>query len=162
MFKDLINKNITKIIIALAIVLVLIIVLIYNATRNSAYESTKIGYPARKDATYTVPTQNVPVIKNVVTDNGWGKYVLFSTTKECPGCRTVEKYITDNNVDSKIKIDKVSVFDNTKGTDLIEKVDDLCRIALKHSGVPLLFDTTSDKCYSTVDTITSFLGSQLK
>jgi hypothetical protein len=65
----------------------------------------------------------------------------------CPHCKIVEDYIAANNLDKKLNIQKKEVwYDKDNATELQEK-GTTCGIAADNLGVPLLFDTTTNKCY---------------
>jgi glutaredoxin len=68
----------------------------------------------------------------------------------CPHCENVKKYISDNNLDSKIKLSFKEVYYNKDNqsqlTETIRKCPEID--SSKGVGVPLAFDTTTNKCFS--------------
>ena len=79
--------------------------------------------------------------------------------QECPHCAAVEDYIKANNIDAKVKIDRLEVFHNQDNADQMAKVAQKCGIQGTQLGVPLLYD--GSKCYEGQDEVTNYLQQYL-
>jgi hypothetical protein len=81
---------------------------------------------------------------------------------DCPHCLAVEKYLSDNNVEQKIKIAKKQVFADrvTPESILLGEKADQCGITNPADlGVPFVWDGPTGKCYiGETDVINYFKG----
>lgn len=67
----------------------------------------------------------------------------------CPHCATLEKYISDNQLDSKFKINRKEVWYNKSNQNLLEATIKNCQPAIDTSGgmgVPFAFVNSTKKC----------------
>ena len=72
------------------------------------------------------------------------KMILFFSNS-CPHCKIVEQYISDNNIDAKIKFQKLEVSQDPANAALLEKKARQCGLDVSQGlGVPLFFD--GSKC----------------
>ena len=80
----------------------------------------------------------------------------------CVHCEKVKKYITDNQLDSKIKIAYKEVYYNKANQKQLEATVAKCPElnSSDGSGVPLAFDPLSQKCISGDEPIISWLGTK--
>ena len=65
--------------------------------------------------------------------------------EDCPHCKNVEKYMLDNKVEEKIKIDKKEVLNNVQNNNELMVRAANCGLDLTAVGVPLLYDKGT--CY---------------
>jgi len=67
--------------------------------------------------------------------------------EDCPHCKKVEAFISENKIDEKIKIVKKEVkYNQTNIKNFADKFT-RCSIDANQAGVPLLWDGSDDKCY---------------
>lgn len=78
----------------------------------------------------------------------------------CPHCRIVEKYITDNKIDQKIKIAHKEIYNNQANNDELVSKANHCQLDLKTVGVPFLW--TGSDCLIGDQPIIDFLNQQVK
>ena len=84
-----------------------------------------------------VSVQATPLPQGIVLFYGQG----------CLHCADVEKFISDNNIDSKLKITRLEVWYNNANQQLLAQVAaQKCNINTNSVGVPFLYDG-SGKCY---------------
>jgi hypothetical protein len=74
----------------------------------------------------------------------------------CPHCADVEKFISQNNIDSKLKITRLEVWYNKSNQMLLGQVALKCGITGDSVGVPFLYDGNG-KCYIGETDVPSFL-----
>jgi hypothetical protein len=72
--------------------------------------------------------------------------IIFFYGNGCPHCALVEKFISDNNVDSKVKLDKKEVFSNQDNANLLADKAHSCGLNTDNIGVPFLWDGPTGKC----------------
>jgi len=71
--------------------------------------------------------------------------ILFFSNS-CPHCKIVEQYISDNNIDAKIKFQKLEVSQDPANAALLEKKAQACGLDVSQGlGVPFFFD--GQKCF---------------
>ncbi len=64
----------------------------------------------------------------------------------CPHCADVEKFISDNKIEDKVKITRLEVWYNKANQELLSQVVQKCGIKADSVGVPFLYDGNG-KCY---------------
>jgi len=64
----------------------------------------------------------------------------------CPHCADVEKFISQNNIDAKVKITRMEVWYNRNNQATLAQVVQKCGITASSVGVPFLYDGNG-KCY---------------
>ncbi len=64
---------------------------------------------------------------------------------ECPHCKDVEQYLTDNKVADKVKYDMKEVWHDKANAAIMEDRAKLCGLDVNKIGVPFLF--AEGKCY---------------
>lgn len=77
----------------------------------------------------------------------------------CPHCADVEKFIAQNNIDSKLKITRLEVWYNKANAGLLSQVAQKCGITSGSVGVPFLYDGNG-KCYIGEVDVPNFLKTQ--
>ena len=83
----------------------------------------------------------------------------------CPHCKDVEEFISQNQIDQKIKISKLEVYNNKENATLMaQMVKDNCLDKLDPQGlpVPFLIDSSEKKCYIGTPDITNYLAEKTK
>ncbi len=81
--------------------------------------------------------------------------IILFYGEECPHCKVVEKYITDNDIKSKITFTEKEVNHDKANANLMVKKQQECKLDEKAIGsVPFLW--TAEKCYSGSDEIINF------
>ena len=90
------------------------------------------------------------IAKNPQTGNDNGFTDTTSTLslyyrEDCPHCKNVEKYLFENKVEEKIKIDHKEVLNNIKNNNELMTRAANCSLDLTAVGVPLLYDKGA--CY---------------
>jgi len=91
-------------------------------------------------------------------------YILFYGST-CPHCKIVEEYITTNQIDQKLHIDQVEVYDNKSNASLFSTtVQKICPDQLTTEGlpVPFLVDQKNNKCVVGDTPITDYLSEKSK
>ena len=71
--------------------------------------------------------------------------IIFYYGAECPHCANVEKYIEENNVDSKIDIIKKEVYHDKNNALELQQTAKKCKINSNEIGVPLIY--SEGRCY---------------
>jgi glutaredoxin len=77
----------------------------------------------------------------------------------CPHCADVEKFISQNNIDQKVKITRLEVWYNKSNAALLSQVAQKCGIAGDSVGVPFLY-AGNGKCYVGEVDVPNFLKIQ--
>jgi hypothetical protein len=86
-------------------------------------------------------------------------YILYYGNG-CPHCKIAEEYIIANDFQEKIGICGKEIWsDRTNQNDIIEKAK-VCGIELNQLGVPMLWDSSKQKCYVGDQPIIDFLKQQ--
>ncbi len=70
----------------------------------------------------------------------------------CPHCADVEKFITENKIEEKVKITRMEVWYNKNNQGTLAQVAKICNIKGDSVGVPFLYDPSASsgqagKCY---------------
>jgi glutaredoxin len=68
-----------------------------------------------------------------------GRIILFYG-EECPHCKDLELWMTENGINDKVSMDKLEVWYNKDNQNLLRGAAKLCNIAENSVGVPLLWD----------------------
>lgn len=102
-------------------------------------------------------TSKKPVSLDIVQDNS-NLILFFGST--CPHCKDVEEFISKNQINQKLKINQLEVYDNKSNATLFAKtVGEICPDQSSPSGlpVPFLIDTKDKKCLVGTPSITEYL-----
>ena len=97
--------------------------------------------------------------KNKLTNTTTSDIILFYGNG-CPHCANVDNYIQENNITSKIKIDKKEVFDNKNNNNLMIKKVKECKIEGTEIGVPFFY--YKGQCFYGDADIINFFKNNLK
>ncbi len=87
-----------------------------------------------------------------------GNPVLY-TRYDCPHCKNVEKYITDNKIEEKIKLEQKEIHQTANADDFTKKAK-ACGLLETEMGVPMLYDGT--RCYLGDQDIINYLIEKTK
>lgn len=79
--------------------------------------------------------------------------ILLFTRYDCPHCKDVEEYITNNKIADKIKFTSLEIHDQNNANLFIEKATG-CGIPENAMGVPMVWD--GKNCFSGSDDIVNF------
>jgi len=82
--------------------------------------------------------------------------ITFFYGQECPHCANIEKYMQDNKIEEKVKIDKKEVYHNQDNAQQLGKIAAGCGKDTGQIGVPFLYDGKS--CYEGEDEVRNFLS----
>jgi len=85
-----------------------------------------------------------PKIKNSTNAD-----IIFYYGEECPHCHVVLKYITDNKIDEKIKIESKEVYHNNQNKNELGNLVKICPEISDPKGgigVPIAFIVKENKC----------------
>lgn len=107
-------------------------------------------------------TSKKPASLDVVQNNA-DLILFFGDT--CPHCKDVEKFISENKIDQKIKINQLEVYSNKENSTLFAKtVQEVCKDQLTPDGlpVPFLIDTKDKKCLVGTPPIEEYLTQKSK
>lgn len=91
-------------------------------------------------------------------------YILFYGST-CPHCKIVEEFISTNQIDQKIKINQLEVYENQSNSSLFAgMVKEICPDQLQTEGLPVPFfiDQKDKKCIIGDSTITEYLSEKSK
>lgn len=83
----------------------------------------------------------------------------------CPHCKDVEEFISKNQIDQKLKINKFEVYNNKSNSNLMaQMVKDNCpdKLDTKGLSVPFLINTSDKTCFIGTPDITSQLTEKAK
>ena len=109
---------------------------------------------------YKITSQKPSSIANLPDSD----IVLFYG-ETCSHCKDVEEFISQNQIDQKIKISKLEVYNNKENATLMaQMVKDNCLDKLDPQGlpVPFLIDSSEKKCYIGTPDITNYLAEKTK
>lgn len=101
---------------------------------------------------------------SVTTTTSNSDLVLFYGST-CPHCKVVEEFIATNQIDQKIKIDKLEVYENkSNASTFAAMVKEICPDQLSSEGlpVPFLVDQKDKKCTIGDTPITNYLTEKTK
>jgi glutaredoxin len=90
--------------------------------------------------------------------------LIFYWGDGCPHCENVEKWLTENNSDNKLKINYKEVYDNKNNqTEFYNTAKQYCSEIIDNGniGVPTGFDPVSQKCIQGDTPIIGFLSDKL-
>ena len=86
--------------------------------------------------------------------------IIFFYGQECPHCKSVEKYITDNNIEEKVNFIQSEVYHNNDNAKLMVEKQKECSLDEKMIGaVPFLW--TQEKCFIGQDEIIQFFKGKI-
>ena len=100
----------------------------------------------------------------VSTVNPTSDYILFYGST-CPHCKIVEEFISTNQIDQKLKISQLEVYENKSNSTLFANtVQEICPDQLKTEGlpVPFLIDQKDKKCVVGDSPITQYFTEKSK
>jgi glutaredoxin len=86
--------------------------------------------------------------------------IVFYYGITCPHCKEVEKWMEENKVEEKIKIEKKEVYENQNNAYELEKVAQACGLDTSSIGVPFLW--ADGKCYIGTPEVIKVLENKLK
>ena len=84
------------------------------------------------------------LLKNKGEEPTIGQGIILFYGTGCPHCEKVEEYLQENNIESKINIEKKEVYDNKDNANLLAKIAKKCGIKENELGVPFLW--TGSEC----------------
>jgi glutaredoxin len=96
-----------------------------------------------------------PVVKPVAVPEG----ILLFYGQGCPHCKDVEDFITQNNIEDKVKFTRLEVWYNKDNQVILAEVAQKCGITGDSVGVPFLYDGNG-KCYIGEVDVPNFLKMQ--
>ena len=85
------------------------------------------------------------------------KIILFYR-EDCPHCKNVENYLSQNNVETTIQIQKKAI-ENQKNAQELIKIAEKCKIPKTELGVPFLY--AENKCFMGEVEIMAFFDQKL-
>lgn len=91
-------------------------------------------------------------------------YILFYGSS-CPHCKIVEEFISTNQIDQKLKINQLEVYENESNKAIFSKiVQQICPDQINNGGlpVPFLVDQKNKKCTIGDTPITEYLTEKSK
>ena len=86
--------------------------------------------------------------------------LVFYYGDGCPHCANVEKYFSDNQVESKIKFEKKEVYNNDANREELLKRAEACGLDKASVGIPLLWH--DGQCLNGDTPIIDFFKAELK
>jgi len=94
---------------------------------------------------FSGPIKPIPIPEGIILFYG----------QDCPHCKDVEDYISQNKIEDKVKFTKLEVWYNKDNQNILAQIVQKCGIKTDQVGVPLLWD--GSKCYiGEVDAINFF------
>lgn len=109
-------------------------------------------------------TSQKPTSISTNTDYQNSDYILFFGNT-CPHCKVVEEFITQNQIDQKLKISQLEVYDNKSNSALFANmVKEVCPDQSSPSGlpVPFLINPKDKQCFIGSTPITDYLTEKTK
>ena len=94
-----------------------------------------------------------------VNKNNAPSGLIFFYGDSCPHCKIVEQYMSDNQVDEVLTINKLEVYNNRDNAALMTERAKACGLDSKSLGVPLLVD--GNKCFMGDQEAIDYLKSKL-
>ncbi|MFA6185038.1 MAG: hypothetical protein WCT51_00990 [Candidatus Shapirobacteria bacterium] len=98
------------------------------------------------------------------TETPTSDYILFYGIT-CPHCKIVEEFISTNQIDQKLKISQLEVYENESNKTIFSKiVQQICPDQINNGGlpVPFLIDQKEKKCTTGDTPITEYLTEKSK
>jgi len=132
---------------AILIIIGILILLAISAFVAMKYRPNIFIFPAKNAVSQT---------KNISTG------IILFYGNGCPHCAAVEKYLSDNNVTSKIAFDQKEVFSNQANADLLGDKAHSCGLNTDNIGVPFLWDGPTGKCYIGDTDVINYFQQKLK
>ena len=84
--------------------------------------------------------------------------VIFFYGNTCPHCAEVEKWMEENKVADKIKVDKKEVYENSQNALELTEVARSCGLPTDNIGVPFLY--ADGKCFIGTPNVEAYLGAK--
>ncbi|MDD2758423.1 MAG: hypothetical protein PHD72_03585 [Patescibacteria group bacterium] len=88
-----------------------------------------------------------------------GSKLLLYTREDCPHCKIVKQFITDNKIADKFNIEEKEVKYSVKNSNELMVKAANCGLDLNNVGVPMLYD--NGVCYTGDQDIINFFNSKL-
>lgn len=109
-------------------------------------------------------TSQKPPSTSTNTDYQNSDYILFYGST-CPHCKDVEEFISKNQIDQKLKISQLEVYENQSNSTLFANmVKDVCPDQSSPEGlpVPFLVNPKDKQCFIGTPDITGYLTEKTK
>jgi hypothetical protein len=94
------------------------------------------------------------------TDNSAAGIVFFYGDG-CTHCADVEKFFSENNIESKVTFAKKEVFKNKANAAILEDRAHTCGLNTNNIGVPFVWDGATAKCYEGEDAVMNFFKTKI-
>ncbi len=86
--------------------------------------------------------------------------MILYYSETCPHCKIVDKYIEENNIDSRLKITKKEVSESIENSSELAEKTYSCGLDTKNLGIPFLY--YKSKCYMGDQDIIKLLENEIK
>ena len=96
---------------------------------------------------------------NFLTIDPNTKGIILFYGLECPHCKDVDDFISENNIANTVDFTQSEVWHNKSNAQLLGQKAQICKITADTVGVPFLFDG-NDKCYIGAPDVISFFKAQ--
>lgn len=103
------------------------------------------GFWAWQSGVFAGPVKPVPILEGIILFYG----------EDCPHCKNVEDFISQNNIEDKVKLTRLEVYYNKDNQNILAQVVQKCKIEADQLGVPFLWD--GENCYTGDVDIINFL-----
>ena len=140
----------------LSVILVVIVLVIVGF---GIYQTTKSKTNSDTENTNST-TQSAPQSPQPSDTTVPGAIAILFYSSSCPHCTNVDKWLTDNKVAEKVKFDRRETH-NQDNSQLLSEKAKACGIADDKVGVPFLFDSVNNKCYTGENEVMDFFKSKL-
>jgi len=97
--------------------------------------------------------------KKTEINNPGNKEIILFYGEGCPHCANVESYLKENDIESRIKIEKKEVYFNRQNSELLSQKARACGIKTNEIGVPFLWD--GSKCIIGEEDIINFFKEKI-
>ena len=130
-------------------ILILIVFIVISASSIYIIVNNKNGKNYTEDKTVESETatdqlnQNIDKVINEIKsaeDSKKESEIILFFGDGCPHCAQVEKFVTDNNIESKISFTKKEVYYNQNNAKELESKAKACGMPTDSIGVPFLWD----------------------
>jgi len=88
------------------------------------------GFWAWQSGFFTNTFRQVPIPEGII---------LFYR-EDCPHCKNVEDFLTQNNIKDKVEITRLEVLKSADNQNILTQVVKKCKLNLREVGVPFLWD----------------------